>query len=55
MPTAGETPAIYAAQGFWYDAIAALSQLIDSNPGDKTLREQRADLLEQVRLTAAAA
>ncbi len=48
-------PALYAEQGFWYDAIAALSQSIDSNPGDKTLREQRADLLEQVGLTAAAA
>lgn len=50
-----QLPAIYAEQGFWYDAIAALSQLIDSNPGDKTLREQRADLLEQVGLAAAAA
>ena len=50
-----EMPAIYAAQGFWYDAIASISELIDTNPGDKSLREQRAALLEQVGLTAAAA
>ncbi|MFO1430055.1 MAG: DUF928 domain-containing protein [Candidatus Competibacteraceae bacterium] len=50
-----QLPPLYAEQGFWYDAIAVLSQLIDSNPGDKSLREQRAELLEQVGLTAAAA
>jgi hypothetical protein len=48
-------PSLYAEHGFWYDAIAVLSQQIDANPGDRQLREQRADLLDQVGLTAVAA
>ena len=47
-------PVIYAAEGIWYDALAFLSQLIEANPADKVLREQRAALLEQVGLNAAA-
>ena len=45
-----EIPAIYAEEGVWYDALAALSKLIDENPETKTLHEQRAKLLDQVGL-----
>ena len=48
-------PFLYAEAGFWYDAIATLSEQIDANPADRDLREQRAALLEQVGLKAAAA
>jgi hypothetical protein len=48
-------PFLYAQEGFWYDAIATLSEQIDANPADRDLREQRAALLEQVGLRAAAA
>jgi len=46
---------LYATAGLWYDAIAALSELIDTRPQDTTLRQQRATVLEQEGLTAAAA
>ncbi|MFO7664367.1 MAG: DUF928 domain-containing protein, partial [Chloroflexota bacterium] len=46
---------LYAQEGFWYDAIATLSEQIDANPTDRGLREQRAALLEQVGLSTAAA
>jgi len=39
-----------AAKGFWYDAMACLSELIESNPTDTHLRRQRASLLRQVGL-----
>ncbi len=39
-----------AAKGFWYDAMACLCDLIDSNPADTGLRKQRAALLKQVGL-----
>lgn len=39
-----------AAKGFWYDAMACLSDLIDANPADANLRRQRAALLKQVGL-----
>ena len=41
---------LYAREGFWYDAIAILSEQIDANPADRDLREQRAVLLAQVKL-----
>ena len=47
--------AIYAQQGIWYDAIDSLSQMSSKLPGDKSLIEQRATLLEQVGLQSAAA
>jgi hypothetical protein len=47
-------PQVYAGEGIWYDAIASLSSLIEKNPGDRGLREQRASLLEQVGLSEAA-
>ncbi|MDQ5909879.1 MAG: hypothetical protein QG599_1974 [Pseudomonadota bacterium] len=50
-----ESPAIYAGAGQWYDALASLSALIAQRPQDKTLRDQRAELLGQVEgLTEAA-
>ena len=49
-----ELPYIYAEEGLWYDALEAISVLIDSAPRDKALRTQRAALLEQVELLTAA-
>ena len=46
---------LYAKAGLWYDTIAALSELIDTRPQDTVLRQQRAMVLEQEQLTAAAA
>jgi hypothetical protein len=46
---------LYATEGLWYDTIAALSELIDTRPQDTVLRQQRAMVLEQEGLTAAAA
>jgi Domain of Unknown Function (DUF928) len=46
---------LYATAGLWYDTIAALSELIDTRPQDTALRQQRAAVLEQEGLTAAAA
>ena len=43
-------PFIYAEAGLWYDALAALSELIEAAPHDMLLRRQRAALLEQVQL-----
>lgn len=45
---------IYADEGIWYDALASLSDQIEANPQDKSLRQARADLLRQVGLKAAA-
>jgi hypothetical protein len=39
-----------SARGFWYDAMACLCELIDSNPSDPVLRRQRASLLNQAGL-----
>jgi hypothetical protein len=39
-----------AVRGFWYDAMACLCELIDSNPSDQALRRQRAALLNQIGL-----
>jgi uncharacterized protein DUF928 len=46
---------LYATEGLWYDTIAALSELIDTRAQDTALRQQRATVLEQEGLTAAAA
>ena len=43
-----------AAQGFWYDAMACLCELIDANPSDQSLRRQRAALLNQIGLSGVA-
>jgi hypothetical protein len=36
----------------WYDAVAAISEMIDAAPQDQALRKQRAALLSQVGLSA---
>jgi len=43
-------PHRYAEAGFWYDALTAISELIDAAPMDSVLRTQRASLLDQVGL-----
>lgn len=45
-----EAPGRYAEAGIWYDAIMAISELIQSNPASMELRQQRASLLEQAGL-----
>jgi hypothetical protein len=40
----------YAKEGFWYDAIACISDLIEAVPKDRALRALRASLLEQAGL-----
>ena len=49
-----QAPGVYAEAGLWYDAIDALSRLIESHPDDAELHAQRAALLDQVGLPAAA-
>jgi hypothetical protein len=46
---------VYAAEGVWYDAIAAISESIAREPDNRELRTARAALLEQVDLKDAAA
>lgn len=43
-----------AANGFWYDAMACLCELIDTNPSDQSLRRHRAALLNQIGLSGVA-
>jgi hypothetical protein len=43
-------PFVYAEAGIWYDALAAISDLIEVAPNDRTLHRQRAALVEQVGL-----
>jgi Domain of Unknown Function (DUF928) len=45
----------YAEAGIWYDALDAISNAIEANPKDASLKEQRASLLKQVGLSEAAA
>jgi hypothetical protein len=42
--------AVYAEAGFWYEALASISERIERTPGDEALRQQRAQLLSQVGL-----
>jgi hypothetical protein len=49
-----QAPFQYAEAGLWYDAIEAISKLIDASPEDPALRKQRASLLEQAGLTEVA-
>src|SRR6266705_3070587 len=52
--TPASLPNVYAEAGIWYDALSVLTDQIEANPENKTLRETRADLLLQVGLKAAA-
>ena len=49
---AGKTraPYTYAEAGLWYDALTAISALIDAAPNDRMLRQERASLLKQIGL-----
>ena len=46
--------AIFAEEGVWYDAFAALSDQIDRDPENPLLTKQRTDLLDQAGLDLAA-
>ena len=50
----GSLANIYAEAGIWYDTVDAISQRINETPDNSALVEQRAALLEQVGLQAAA-
>ena len=41
---------VYAEAGLWYDAVMAISSLIDAAPKDTVLRNYRSALLQQVGL-----
>jgi len=45
-----QVPSLYAQAGLWYDALAAIGDLIDQAPQDRSLQEQRSALLRQVGL-----
>ena len=45
---------IYAEEGLWYDALSAISGMIDASPDNRELRRARASLLEQIGLTEVA-
>ena len=45
-----KAPHVYAESGLWYDAVMALSEMIEAAPKDRGLRQQRAALMKQVRL-----
>jgi hypothetical protein len=52
LTAAPTTDALYrfAADGLWYDAVMAISEMIEKAPADLALRKHRADLLDQVDL-----
>lgn len=45
---------IYAEAGIWYDALAAVSDEVEAQPDNQSLRSARSDLLRQVGLKGAA-
>jgi Domain of Unknown Function (DUF928) len=45
-----DLPMLYAEAGLWYDAMAALNDLIEQSPENRALRDQRSALLRQVGL-----
>ena len=45
-----DMPFIYAQAGLWYDALKAISDLIDAAPQNQELHKQRTSLLTQVGL-----
>lgn len=49
-PSSLDAVHFYAAQGLWYDAMAAISDLIAKVPLNDVFRQQRAALLQQVGL-----
>jgi len=51
---AGDAVSVFAESGLWYDAITALSVGIETQPEKKSLRRERAALLDQVGLAPVA-
>jgi Domain of Unknown Function (DUF928) len=51
LAPSAEAVRVYADTGLWYDAIAAISQLIAAAPDDRLLHAQRASLLRQIGLS----
>jgi hypothetical protein len=49
-----EIPQLYAGAGIWYDALMAVSNLIDDTPNNPVFHKQRAALIEQVGLSSVA-
>lgn len=45
-----QLPFLYAEGGLWYDALTAISELIEAAPQDQALRKERAAMLVQVGL-----
>jgi len=45
-----DMPSVYAEAGIWYDALRAISDLIEAAPQDQELQKQRAAMLAQVGL-----
>jgi len=45
-----QRPNLYQKAGYWYDAMAELSQLVTKYQQDEALRQQRTALLQQVKL-----
>jgi hypothetical protein len=50
-----ERAALCASKGLWYDALEAVTNQIDATPNDKSVRLQRARLLDDAGLKEAAA
>jgi hypothetical protein len=46
---------LYASKGFWYDALEVVTNEIDAAPENKALHRERARLLDEAGLKAAAA
>ena len=51
VTSSNKAPYVYAEEGVWYDALEAISRMIDASPANAGLRKQRASLLEQVGLS----
>lgn len=47
-----ERSVIYAEEGIWYDALLSITELIDTDPDNKSLRNERMSLLKQIGLNA---
>src|SRR6266850_838809 len=50
-----ERPSIYAEEGIWYDALDAVSDLVEAQPDNASWRAEQAALLQQAGVTNAAA
>jgi len=53
VATPKDLPGVYAGAGIWYDALSALSDRIEVDPGNQVLQESRSDLLRQGGLKGA--